>query len=1103
MKTTVKIIFLLLLIPITAIAGNSAGKKYLMRFPDVHKNTVVFVYGEDIWKVPVNGGTAVRLTINNGEERYPKFSPDGKRIAFTGDYDGNPDVYVMNTGGGEITRVTYHPGSDVVLGWHPKKKKILFRSRRKSFNEFYRLFLISPDGTGIETLILNEASDGSFSPEGTEIAYNKVTAQGAWKRYMGGEAREIYLYDFKTDEEINLTGFKGTDANPMWMGDTIYFSSDRNYRLNIYGYHTVSKKIRRFTFHDDYDVRRPSGGNGRVVYEKGGELWLLDTATGKTGKIPLEIRADAPEQRPYFKDVKKYITGFDISPSGQRALVVARGEVFTVPKKNGPTRNLTRDPGSRDKNAAWSPDGKSIAYLSDKSGEYEIYITHPKGKTRGAGGINAVKLTRHKDGYRRTLRWSPDSKKIAFADQTLRCYYLDIKTKKITEVDKAGYENVDVFLDVKPIYDFTWSPDSRFIAYSKMDADQVNKIYIYALETGKIHCVSNGLFNDFNPLFSKDGKHLFFISNRRFSPTYCDFEWDAVYKDMAGIFCITLEKDGKSILPLLSDEEKTEPADAKKNEKKKTGPEKVTVKIDSHGISERVKMLPLPRGNYRNLAVNNTSIFYFNSEKGDYNRFAFRSLDPRDLFAFDFDKRKERRVTKKIAGYKLSFNGKYIIYEKNKKLEIIASGAGGAESRLLDLSGLKMHLDPKLEWRQMFNEAWRMVRDLFYDPGFRGLDWKAVGEKYRKLLPYATCRQDMKYIIAEMVAELSVSHTYVYGGDKRRAGRVNTGMLGADWQMDTKSKRYRFKKIYRVPDWSRNIIPPLYDPDIHVAEGDYLLAVDNVPVFTHRNIYSYFQGTAGKQVTILVNGTPSLGGAKEYRVKPLRDERSLRYLDWVEHNRLTVEKASNGRIGYIHFPDTFEESFIEFPKYYYSQVRKKGLVIDGRYNAGGLGPEIFFNRLMDRITSYWTRRYSHDQTWPPLATRAHLVCLTNKQAGSGGDEFPWLFKFRKMGPVIGTRTWGGLLAITTSIPLIDGGEITVPDSRVYDMKGKWMVENIGVEPDIVVELHPAEMARGYDAQLMKGVDYLLKKIKEKPRQWPKRGAYPKGSGSTCLSPSLL
>ncbi len=1073
-------------------AADSNGKRFLMRFPDVYKDTVVFVYGEDIWKASIHGGAAIRLTLHDGEERFPKFSPDGMLIAFTGEYDGNADVYVMNADGGKITRVTYHPEYDEVVGWHPQKNKIIFRSTRESFEYFDRLFLISPDGTGLETLIMNEAAAGSFSPDGTKIAYNKVRREHrTWKRYEGGLAQEIYMYDFKTNEDINLTNFKGTDRIPMWIGDTIYFSSDRNFTLNIYAYNTQTKKTEQVTFHDDYDVRRPSEGINQIVYEKGGELWLLDVTSRKTRKISVEIRADAPEVRPYFKDVKEYITGFDLSPSGKRALIIARGEVFTVPKEDGPTRNLTKDSGSRDKDAAWSPDGKTIAYLSDKSGEYEIYLIDPLGKTE------AVKLTLHKDGYRHTLRWSPDSKKIAFADQTLRCYYLDVTTKKITEVDKAWYENIDVSLDVKPIYDFSWSPDSRYLTYSKMDADLVNKIYIYSLETGKIHCVSNGLFNDFQPIFSKDGEHLFFISNRRFNPTFCDFEWEMVYKDMAGIYCLTLRKDGKPLLPFLSDEEEGESdADVKKKdkekEKKKEEKKKVDVKIDFDGIAGRIEALPLPRGNYRHLAVSDTFIFYLNGEKGDYNQFEFRSLGPQDLQAFDFEKREEKTIIKGIDGYRLSLDGTHIVYKKDKTIGIAELDEDDEiKDTPLNLFGLKMYFDPGKEWMQIFNEAWRMERDFYYDPNMKGIDWKAIGEKYRQLVPHASCRQDMRFLIGELIGELNTSHTYVFGGDRiRQAKEVNIGMLGVDWEIDAANKRYKFKRIYRVPDWSREILPPLYGPDIHVKEGDYLLAVNGESVTTDQNIYSYFQGLADKQVTLKINSEPILLGAKDYTVKPLRGDQRLRYLDWVEHNRLTVEKASNGQIGYIHFPDTYVESAIEFPKYFYSQLRKKGLIVDGRFNGGGLDPDIFLARLNKKILSYWTRRYSHHQTSPSTATRAHMVCLTNRQAGSGGDEFPLLFRQKGMGPVIGTRTWGGLVGVSMFIRMIDGGGLSAPDYRIYDEKGQWVVENIGVEPDIVVDLHPAEVARGYDAQLMKGIEILLKKIKEDPRPWPKLDKWP-------------
>ncbi len=1081
-------------------ADTTETRRYLMRYPDVSKDAVVFSYGEDLWKVSINGGVATRLTIHDGFELFPKFSPDGRTIAFIAQYDGNTDVYAMNADGSNIRRVTYHPGAETVVGWHAGKNKIIFSSRRDSFSRFYRLFLISPDGTGFEPVPLNEAAWGSFSSDGDRIAFNKTRREfRTWKRYMGGTAQDIFIYDFKKDEEVNISNFKGTDRTPMWIGDHVYYISDRNHTLNIFGYDTKTKKTEQITFHDDYDVRRASKGVDRIVYEKGGELWAVNLGTKEAAKIPISIPPDAPEMRPYLKNVSDFVTGYDISPTGKRALIVARGEVFTVPKKDGPTRNLTKDCGARDKDAAWSPDGKTIAYLSDKSGEYEIYLIDPMGKTE------RVKLTQHNDGYRHTIRWAPDSKKLAFADQTLSFYVLDVATKKITTVDKAEFENVDISLDLKPIYDYNWSPDSRFLAYSKMDADLVTKVYVYALETGKIHCVSNGIFNDFHPAFSPDGEHLFFVSNRRFNPTFCDFEWEMVFKNMAGIYCLTLRKDGPKLLPHLSDEEEGEASDAKseakgKNGKKGKGKSKgeseaktLHVRIDFDGIAERIEELPVEAGNYRYLSATESALLYMNGKEGDYNRFEFRGIGPQNLYAFDFEKRKSRTILNGLDGYKLSSDQKCVIYRKGQALGIVGADESDAEGKPLNLTGLTMFMEPLKEMKQVFEEVWRMERDFYYDPNMKGIDWKAIGEKYRLLLPHVSCRQDLNYLIGEMIGELNTSHTYTRDGEHRRTRkRIATGMLGADWEIDAATKRYKFKKIYRVPDWSRGVKPPLYGPGGAglVKEGDYILAVNGENVTTGKNIYSYFQGLAGKQVTLLVNGTPSKTGAREITVTPLISERILRYQDWVEGNRLKIDKASNGQIGYLHFPDTFDASAIEFPKYFYSQLRKKGLVVDGRFNGGGLDPDIFLARFGKPVLSYWTRRYSHHQATPTTATRAHMVCITNRYAGSGGDEFPFLFRQKKLGPVIGTRTWGGLVGVSMGIPLVDGGGITAPDYRVYDAEGNWVVENLGVAPDIEVDLHSVKAFHGEDAQIDKAVEMLLKRIKEEPRPWPKHKAWP-------------
>ncbi len=1070
----------LLALTLSAAAQES---RTLLRFPDIHEDLVVFVYGEDIWSVDAEGGIATRLTIHDGEERFPKISPDGRWIAFTGEYDGNGDVYVMNRHGGEITRVTYHPGYDEVVEWHPSSGKILFSSTRHSYNRFTRLFLISPDGTGLEELILNEAAYGSFSPDGTKIAYNKVARENrTWKRYRGGLAQEVYLYDFTTDQESNLTRYSGTDRIPMWIDDTVYFSSDRGGVLNIHAYSTESGEIEQLTRHTDYDIRRPSRGGHLIVYELGGSLWLLDVKSKTTRPIPVEVQSDLPEIRPRWKNVEGFLTDFDISPSGQRVLAVARGEIFTVPREEGPTRNLTRSSGARDKDAAWSPDGKSVAYFSDAGGEYNIYIVDPQGREQ------AVPLTQLGDGYRHTLRWSPDGTKIAFADQTLRCHILDVASRKIDSVDRAEFENVDVALDLKPIHDFKWSPDSRYLAYSKMDRDLVYKVYIYSLDSEETHCVSQGIFNDFAPEFSRDGRFLFFVSNRRFNPTFCDFEWEMVYKKAAGIYAVSLREDGGPLLPFRSDEETAGDDSQKPSASSDISP----LVIDFDGIAERIEPLPLPAGNYRSLTAGPDVLFFLNGEEGDYNRFEFRGPGTQDLMGFSFQDRKTHAVIQGVSGYKLSVDGKHIVYRKGPGLGLIPASARDSQGHPLDLSGLTMWLEPAAEWRQIFHEAWRMERDFYYEPAMHGLDWEMMRERYGRLLPYASCRQDIRFLIGELIGELNTSHTYIYGGDRlRQAQRVNVGMLGTDWEIDTSVRRYRFKKILRTADYSRGVYPPLAGPGKNIREGEILWAVNGTEVTTERNIYAYFEGLAGKPTTLLVGGSDSRAGAREVVVMPLAGEQTLRYLDWVEHNRRVAEEVSGGKIGYIHLPDTYLGSGLEFPKYFYAQMRKQGLIIDGRFNGGGLDPDIFLRRLDKPLHAFWTRRYSHDQTIPDFVTTAHMVCITNRQAGSGGDMLPMEFKKRGLGPVIGTRSWGGLVGVSTPISLIDGGGLTAPDYRIYDLDGAWIVENQGVAPDIEVDLHPAEIARGHDAQLMKAVGLLMEKIASDPRPWPRHPPYPK------------
>jgi len=1055
----------------------AADARPLMRYPDIQGDLVVFSYGADLWKVSAQGGVAIRLTVNDGTETNPSISPDGKLIAFNAEYDGNTDIYIMDTDGGNIRRVTYHPGNDILVGWHPTENKLIFNSGRDHYR-YSRLWTINPDGTDIEPIIMHEAAQGSFNADATQMVYNKVTRERrTWKRYKGGLAQEVYLYDFKSDTEKNLTNFKGTDRNPMWMGDVVVFASDRDRVLNLYSLNPKTGETEQLTHHTEYDARFASAGSGKVIYEHGGELWVLDVTAGTTDKIDVQIKADAPEVRPAWTDVSNDVKGFDISPSGKRALVVARGEVFSVPAKHGATRNLSDNCGAHDKDAVWSPDGRTVAFFSDRDGEYNLY-------TMNARGGSPAKLTNFKKGYRHTLRWSPDSKKLAYTDETLSLFIIDVATKKISKVDKAEYEHVDVSLDLKPIYDFTWSPNSKYIAYSKMNDQWVTQVWIHDVAAGQNHRVSADIFNDFHPAFSADGSHLFFVSNRRFSPTYCDFEWQLVYKKTTGIFAVTLHKNGQSVQPLRSDEEGTKKAEDVKWDE---------MPIDFPGLSDRIEMLPLPRGNYRYLQAGKDVLFYLNRDEGDFNRFEFRLPADMDLKAYNFNSRKEEAVIDGIGQYKISADGSAIAYTKRGGVGIIPTSARKNPGKALNLRDLKILIDPVKEWAQIYNEAWRMERDFFYDPATHGLDWKAVGEKYRKLLPFASNRQDVGYLIGEMIGELNTSHTYVFGGDRRRrATHVGVGLLGADYKVDSKANRYQITKIYNVADWTRGTTGPLAGPGKNVHVGDYILKVNGVDVKADKNLYSYFSNLARKQITLVVNDKPVMAGARMVNVMTAGGEGTVRYRDWVEHNRKVIDKASNGEVGYLHMPDTFNGSAAEFPKYFYSLSNKKGIVIDGRFNGGGLDPVIFLQRLMAKPHSYWTRRHSHDQMSPFYGVHAHLALITNRQAGSGGDELPEEFQQFNMGPVIGTRTWGGLVGVSMFMSLMDGGGLTAPDYRIYTPEGEWTVENEGVTPDIILDNHPAEMAKGKDAQLLKALEEVMKKIKSDPVKWPTHPAIPTG-----------
>jgi tricorn protease len=1086
--------FVVALVFVVFISGFAlAEETRLMRFPDIHQDKIAFVYAGDVWTVSSQGGVARRLTSFDGYEGFPKFSPDGKMIAFTAAYDGNGDVYVMPAEGGEPKRLTYRPGTrqpsggltleDYVVDWFPNGKEILFRSPRDAFPAA-RLYRIDSDGGFPEALKLPEAGFASISPDGSKLAFNRRSREfRTWKRYYGGTAQDIWIYDMKTGEVEKLTDWKGTDNMPIWYQGKIYFTSDRERRLNIYCYDLNTKDVRKITNHNEYDVKWPSLGQDDIVYENGGYLYVLDLATEKTKKISVEVPAERILTRPTWEKVNGLILDYSLSPSAKRALFTARGEVFTVPEEKGEVRNLTNTPAIREILAAWSPDGKWVAYLSDRTGEYELYI-------RPQDGTGEEKrITFDGDCYRFTPRWSPDSEKIMYADKKLRLFFVDIEKKEPVLVDRA---------EVSEIHDYVWSSDSKWIAYSKNNEAYFASIYLYSLDKGKVYKITDDLTDDFNPAFDPEGKYLYFISARTFDPIFSDFErTEYVYRNVRNIYLVTLQADTPSPfapesdeVEVKEDEEEKEDEDDKDKDKDKDEDEDKSedIKIDFENINQRVVGIPIKSGNYTSLFATKGKVFYlvmpaiWESDGGG---------GQNEIRMFDMEEREENTVISGIINYDISSNGKKLIYKSGNTYGIIDAKKGNkVGDGKLSTSGMEMKVDPQGEWKQMFEEAWRLERDFFYDPNMHGVDWEGMKQKYGQLVPYVAHRWDLTYLIGELIGELTTSHTYVGGGKMPRTEAVNIGLLGVDFEPDKKTGFYRFEKIYKGENWEKDRRAPLTEPGVVVKEGEYLIAVNGQEVRYPANVYQFFEKTVGKQTKLKINDKPSAEDAREVTVEPTGSEYLLRYQDWVETNRRKVDKATDGRVGYVHVPNTSLWGLNEFSRTFFPQARKEGLIVDVRYNGGGMIPDMFLEHLQRKILSLWSRREGHIARTPSVAIHGHMACIINEYAGSGGDAFPYYFRELDLGPLIGTRTWGGLVGISRRIPLMDGGSVTVPEFAFFNVEGEWDVENYGVEPDIKVDNRPDLVMKGQDPQLERAIQEVMKKIKEEPKKLPDRPEYP-------------
>jgi tricorn protease len=1056
---------------LTALPSSAQDEARLLRFPTIHGDSIVFSHAGNLYSVAASGGLARRLTSHDGYEMFPRFSPDGKWIAFTGQYDGNTEVYLMPAEGGTPKRLTFTAtlGRDdvadrmgpnnLVIGWKHDSKTILFRSRMKSFNDFIgQLYTVTIDGGPPEPLPLPRGGFGSYSPDDSKLAYNRIFREfRTWKRYRGGMADDISIYDFASKKTEVIAANPASDIIPMWAGDKIYFISDRdkNMRFNLFSYDTKTKDLKQVTQFADFDIKFPSLGDKAIVFENGGWIYKFDLATEKAEKVNVRIHDDFTVARSGLKDVSRNIGGFGISPDGKRAVFSARGDIFTVPAGNGPTRNLTSSPGVHDRNPGWSPDGKNIAFISDATGEDEIYLVPQDGSE------SSKPLTKGGDCYKYEFQWSPDGKKILWSDRKQRLQYIDVESKQVTQVaESKAFE----------MRDFSWSPDSKWVAYTLPEPQTFAKIWVYSLEQKKSFAVTDGWYAVGDPVFSGDGKYLFFVSARDFNPTYSQTEFNHTYSNMQRIYLLTLQKDTPHPFEQKSDEVNEKPA----GPMGPGGP--VTIKIDMDGLKDRVIQLPVPPSNYGGLTSVGSMVYYFRAG---------------GMFLYDVAGRREALIGNYI-GYEISHDQKKMMLRAGDNYGIVDLPRGPTNFSNLNLSGLEVRLDHHAEWKQIYNECWRQMRDFFYDPGMHGVDWPAMRDKYAPLIAHVHHRNDLTYVIGEMIAELSAGHAYVGGGEVPVVPRIPMGLLGAELQRDPTTRYYKVTKILKGTTWDAATRAPLADIGVDVKVGDFITAVNGQPTNELTDIQEALINTVGKQVVLKVNSKAELKGSRNVTVTPIADESRLYYLDWVHNNIEKVDKATGGKVGYLHVPDMLVAGLNEFAKYYYPQLGKKGLIIDMRGNGGGNVSPMLIERLRREIAMVGIARNGSPSVSPGATFLGPKVCLMNEFSASDGDLFPFQFQYYKLGKLIGKRSWGGVVGIRGTLPLLDGGSLNRPEFARYDIEGKkWVIEGHGVDPDIVVDNDPAKEYAGVDEQLDAGIKQILEELKTKEKNLPPAPPYPK------------
>jgi tricorn protease len=1131
------VLFRFVFVFVLAIASSASAQKLpettrLLRFPTTNGQQIVFCYAGELYTVAKEGGIARRLTSGPGYSSFPRFSADGKQLAFTSQYDGNTEVYVMPGEGGGPKRITTTATisrddisdrmgpNNIVMTWENTKPLVVFRSRMRTFNSFIgELYTAGLDAEIPQQLPVPRGGFTSFSPDDSKMAYNRVFREfRTWKHYRGGMADDVWIFDFKTGKTDNLTNNPAQDICPMWGPDNrIYFISDRDGRMNLFSADLAGKETKQLTTFKDYDIKFPSIGKDSIVFEQAGYIWRYDLATGQSAPVPIDIKEDLASGRSALVDASKHIQSVSAAPDGQRVIAVARGDLFSVPGKDGTPRNLTRTSNAHERDAVWSPDGKWIAYNSDATGENEFYIRSQDGKGQ------PQQLTNGADTYYYKAIWSPDSKKLLWSDRLQRLRYIDVASKAVTQVDQDKYGE---------IRSYDWSPDSQWVAWARREENGGDKVYLFSTADKKPVAVTDDWYSADNPTFSDDGKYLMLTSSRDFRPIFDQTDFNNVYRDLERVYLVTLAKETENPLGPRSDEvgkkkekDKDKPDDkdkekdadkdkaktdkkpddqAKKDDKDKDPKAKkpVTVKVDLDGIHDRLVALDIPQGNYNNLRLVNDRIFYLRrtiaddraeeDDEGDGNN------RKSHLCAYSLDDRKET-VLGDVSNYEITADGKKMLVKVAKdyamidlpkdKLELKDEKAG--KDYKLKLAGLDMQLDRHVEWNQIYNEAWRHMRDFFYAPNMNGVDWKAMRDKYAALVPFVNHRNDLTYLIGELIGELNNGHAYTGGGERPETPRIKLGLLGAEFSRDPATKAYKIERILHGENWNKRARSPLTAIGVNVKPGDYVLAINGTPVAQLANLYDALIGTADKQVILRVNSKPADDGARDITVVPVADESPLYYRAWVQKNVDEVSKKTNGEVGYIHIPDMGQPGLNEFTKQYFPQIKKKGLIVDVRGNGGGFVSPLVIDRLRRALVMIEIARNGTPQTNPPQTFIGPMVALCNEFSASDGDIFPYRFKANGLGKLIGKRTWGGVVGIRNPLPLTDGGQIFRPEFAPYSKDGKdWVIEGHGVDPDIVVDNDPAKEFKGEDEQLNKAIEEIQNDLKTKRYDLPPVPPYP-------------